>query len=88
MPDYKGYFNCKADCEVKHRIDPCLLKLGHIHVRKIWESLHEFTGATLALVTHVYTSMHKGHLHQQVCRMTWKSILSKISCRDKAMSNE
>ena len=47
MPDYKGYLNCKADCEVKHGIEPCLLKLGHIHVRKKWESLREFTGATL-----------------------------------------
>jgi len=34
IPDYKGYWNCKADCEVKHGIDPCLLKLGHIRVRK------------------------------------------------------
>ena len=29
-----------------------------------------FTGATFALATHVYTSMHKGRLHQQVCRAT------------------
>ena len=27
-----------------------------------------FTRATLALATHVYTSIHKGRLHQQVCR--------------------
>ena len=29
-----------------------------------------FTGATFALATHVYTTMHKGRLHQQVCRAT------------------
>ena len=29
-----------------------------------------FTGATFALATHVYTSMHKGRLHQQVYRAT------------------
>jgi len=28
IPDYKGYLNCKVDCEVKQGIDPCLLKLG------------------------------------------------------------
>ena len=41
------------------------------------------TGATFALAAHVYTSMHKGRLHQQVCRGTWKSILSQIFCREK-----
>ena len=29
-----------------------------------------FTEATFALATHVYISMHKGRLHQQVCRAT------------------
>ena len=29
-----------------------------------------FTGATFALATHVYTSMHNSRLHQQVCRGT------------------
>ena len=27
-----------------------------------------FTGATFAFATHVYTSTHIGRLHQQVCR--------------------
>ena len=42
-----------------------------------------FTGATFALATHVYTSMHKSRLHQQVCRGTWKSILSQIFFNEK-----
>ena len=42
-----------------------------------------FTGATFALATHDYTSMHKGRLHQQVCRATWKSILSRIFFTEK-----
>ena len=42
-----------------------------------------FTGATFALATHVYTSMHKSRLHQQVCRGTWKSILSQIFFNQK-----
>ena len=42
-----------------------------------------FTGATFALATQVYTSMHNGRLHQQVSRGTWKSILSQISFREK-----
>ena len=42
-----------------------------------------FTGATFALATHVYTSMHKGRLHQQVCRATWKSILLQIFFTEK-----
>ena len=29
-----------------------------------------FTGATFALATHVYTSVHKGRSQQQVCRAT------------------
>ena len=80
IPDYKGYLNCKADCEVKHGIDPCLLKLG-----QKMRSNHfvNFNSATFALLTHVCTSMHKGCLHQQVCCMTWKCILSKILFREK-----
>ena len=40
-----------------------------------------FTGATFALATQVYTSMHNGRL--QVSRGTWKSILSQIFFREK-----
>ena len=29
-----------------------------------------FTVATFALATHVYTNMHKSRFHQQVCRGT------------------
>ena len=29
-----------------------------------------FTGAIFAFAIHVYTYMHKGRLHQQVCRTT------------------
>ena len=43
-----------------------------------------FTGATFALATHVYISMHKGRLQQNVCRATWKSILSQIFFREKS----
>ena len=42
-----------------------------------------FTGATFALATHIYTSMHRGRLHQQFCRRTWQSILSQIFFREK-----
>ena len=42
-----------------------------------------FTGATFALATHVYTSMHNGRLHQQISRGTRKSILSQIFFREK-----
>ena len=41
-----------------------------------------FTGATFALAPHVYTSMHKGRLHQQVCRAKRKS---KYSLQEKQL---
>jgi len=60
---------------------------------KVLKSLNEnhfvnFTEATLALTTHVYTSMLKGRLHQQVGRATWKSILSQTFFSEKQTSNE
>ena len=48
------------------------------------ESLREFYRGHFCLSNlRFYTSVHKGRLHQQVCRATWKSILSQIFFREK-----
>ena len=46
-----------------------------------------FTEATFALATYVYTSMHKGRLSQQVFCGHRKSILSQIFCREREKKN-
>ena len=68
-PDLKASFS-----------DVCLVKT---ELKSNENHFVNFTGATFALATQLYTSMYNGRLHQQVSRGTWKSILSQISFREK-----
>ena len=48
------------------------------------ESLHEFYRGHFCLGNlRFYTTVHKSRSHQQVCRTTWKAILSQIFFREK-----
>ena len=56
---------------VEHLIHFCgAVIFEHKHYNSNENHFVNFTGVTFALGTHVYTSMHKGRSHQQVCRAT------------------